>query len=343
MLVLALESSCDETAAALVEGPVVRGEVVRSQTDLHMAYGGVVPEIASRAHLEAADSLVVETLKRAGVGLGDVDALAVTQGPGLVGSLLVALNFAKGLSMSLGLPLTGVNHVQAHALAPFLRRAGDPERRVPEYPLVALVASGGHTSLFLVRSPLDFVVLGRTVDDAAGEAFDKSAKLMGLGYPGGAAVERLARDGDKKAFKFPRPLAREGFDFSFSGLKTSVQTAYQKGNMDDEPEGSRRLADLAASFQAAVVDVLVAKLARAAKVHGVRSAVLAGGVAANGELRRRLVEALAPADVFAGLSEPRWCQDNAAMIGYLGGFQLEARHNILDLSAEARHRWPVGE
>ncbi|MDR1308899.1 MAG: tRNA (adenosine(37)-N6)-threonylcarbamoyltransferase complex transferase subunit TsaD [Deltaproteobacteria bacterium] len=341
MLVLGLESSCDETAAALVKGRVVLAEVVRSQLDLHRVYGGVVPEIASRAHLEAVEAMVRETLDQAGAGLSSVGGLAVTQGPGLVGALLVALGFAKGLSMSLGLPLAGVNHVQAHALAPFLSRAGEAEPREPGFPLVALVVSGGHTSLFLASGPLGFRTLGRTLDDAAGEAFDKSAKLMGLGYPGGRLVEELAVSGDPGAFRMPRPLWGKGLDFSFSGLKTQVQTIYRQYGMDSEPAGSQALRDLAASFQSAVVDVLVHKLELAAVAHGVRDVVIAGGVAANGELRARALGRFSGLGLGLCLPRPSWCADNGAMIAHLGGIQLAHGQNILDLGAEARPRWPV--
>ncbi|MDR2368905.1 MAG: tRNA (adenosine(37)-N6)-threonylcarbamoyltransferase complex transferase subunit TsaD [Deltaproteobacteria bacterium] len=342
MLVLGLESSCDETAAALVDGRTVVAEAVRSQLDLHRVYGGVVPEIASRAHLEAVDSMVGEVLAGAGVGLGDVGGLAVTQGPGLVGALLVAMGFAKGLSVARGIPMAGVNHVQAHALAPFMVRAGEEAAGgLPGFPLVALVVSGGHTSLFLVESPLRFRTLGRTLDDAAGEAFDKSAKLMGLGYPGGRVIEEMAREGDPRAFPMPRPLWRKGLDFSFSGLKTQVQNVYRERDMDREPADSQALRDLAASFQEAVVDVLIHKLEVAAVMHGVRGVVLAGGVAANGPLRARAAERFG--HLALGLPRKAWCADNAAMIGYLGSLQLGSGQNVLGLGAEAKPRWPVPE
>lgn len=372
MYVLGLESSCDETAAALVEGQVVISEVVRSQLDLHLVYGGVVPEIASRAHLEAVEAMVAETLAAAGARMSEVGGLAVTQGPGLVGALLVALSFAKGLSISLSIPMTGVNHVQAHALAPFLRKAGEPfepgdpgepkgggkagelsdpgdlgdpvgsGQAKPElgFPLVALVVSGGHTSLFFVKSPLEFETLGRTMDDAAGEAFDKSAKLMGLGYPGGRVIEEMAKLGDPKAFPMPRPLWRKGLDFSFSGLKTQVQNVYRQYSMDDERADSQALRDLAASFQEAVVDVLIDKLERAAAERRVAGVVIAGGVAANGRLRARAKEKFQGLPL--GLPRLAWCADNAAMIGYLGSLQLAAGRNAIDLGAEAKPRWPVG-
>jgi N6-L-threonylcarbamoyladenine synthase len=342
MLVLGLESSCDETATALVDGPVVLAETVRSQMDLHQVYGGVVPEIASRAHLEAVEAVAFETLARAGARLTDVGGLAVTQGPGLVGALLVALSFAKGLSISLGLPITGVNHVQAHALAPFLKKKGDEGKsQAPFFPLVALVVSGGHTALFLVKSPLNFKTLGQTVDDAAGEAFDKSAKLMGLGYPGGRVIEEMAARGDPEAFKLPRPMWGKGLDFSFSGLKTRVQDIYRKYDMDSEPVGSQALRDLAASFQEAVVDVLIHKLEAAALSHKVEWVVIAGGVAANGHLRAMAKRRLGALGLRVGLAGTQWCADNGAMIGFLGACQLAAGVNILDPASEAKPRWPV--
>jgi N6-L-threonylcarbamoyladenine synthase len=268
----------------------------------------------------------------------------VTQGPGLVGALLVAISFAKGLSLALSLPVTGVNHVQAHALAPFLEKApgeasGFSPGFPPEFPFVALVVSGGHTSLFLVKSPLDFTTLGRTLDDAAGEAFDKSAKLMGLGYPGGRVIENMAKNGDPKAFSMPRPLWRKGLDFSFSGLKTQVQNVYRENDMDKEPSDSQALRDLAASFQAAVVDVLIDKLEMAVNAHKVKGVIVAGGVAANGMLRKKAKERFG--HLALGLPRPAWCADNAAMIAYLGSKQVGQKINLLDLGAEPKPRWPL--
>ncbi len=369
MLILGLESSCDETAAAVFEDggeaikpapgrsistrPLFRGVVphsghgvvlsgvVRSQVDLHRQYGGVVPEIASRAHLEAVDVISREALKAAGRTLADLDGLAVTQGPGLVGALLVALSFAKGLALATGLPLTGVNHVKAHALAPFMSRPGGDPAAVPDFPLAALVVSGGHTNLYRMDSYLDFKPLGRTRDDAAGEAFDKTAKLMGLGYPGGQVIEQMARRGDPEVFRLARPMLHEGLDFSFSGLKTQVLTLYRDGNLAAKPADDRSLADLAAGFQAAVVEVLVTKLVRACRQIGARGAVLAGGVAANGALRRAAEAALAELDLPLYVPPPAWCADNAAMIAALGARQLAVGENLLNLAAEAYPRWPV--
>lgn len=341
MLVLGLESSCDETAASVVEDGVVLSSLVRSQVDLHCRYGGVVPEIASRAHLEAIDIISRQALKEAGRELGDLDGLAVTQGPGLVGALLVALSFAKGLALSTALPLTGVNHIKAHALAPFLSPAGGPRAPEADFPLVALVVSGGHTNLYRMDGYLDFSHLGRTRDDAAGEAFDKTAKLMGLGYPGGRVIEEMARRGRPEVFKLSRPMLKEGLDFSFSGLKTQVLTLYQGGGLAALRPDDQKLADLAAGFQAAVVEVLVTKLIAACRQVRAKGAVLAGGVAANGALRQAAEKSLQRLGLPLYVPPLAWCADNAAMIAGLGARQLEGNENLLSLSAEAYPRWPV--
>ena len=341
MLVLGLESSCDETAASVIEDGVVLSSLVRSQVDLHSRYGGVVPEIASRAHLEAVDVMTEEALKAADRSLADLDGLAVTQGPGLVGALLVALSFAKGLAYSSGLPLTGVNHLKAHALAPFMSLPGQPPWPVPRFPLAALVVSGGHTNLYQMDDYLDFQALGRTRDDAAGEAFDKTAKLMGLGYPGGHIIEKMAREGDPERFKLARPMLKEGLDFSFSGLKTQVLNLYRDGQMAALPADDQAFKDLAAGFQAAAVEVLVTKLTAACRRIKAKGAVLAGGVAANGALRRQAEEALARMGLPLYVPPLPWCADNAAMIANLGARQLAVGENRLDLKAEAYPRWPV--
>jgi N6-L-threonylcarbamoyladenine synthase len=336
MLVLGLESSCDETAAAIAANGRVVAESVRSQIDLHQKYGGVVPEIASRAHLEAVEDLAQAVLRKAGLKLENLDGLAVTLGPGLVGALLVAVNFAKGLALATKLPLTGVNHVKAHAQAPFLYTDSP---NPPTFPYVALVASGGHTSLFLVEDHLNLKVLGQTLDDAAGEAFDKFAKLLGLGYPGGAVVEKLAAKGRKEAYQLARPLIREGLNFSFSGLKTQVRLLYEAENLDNRPHNHPDLANLAASFQEAVIEVLVAKLLTAVKMTGATGAVLAGGVACNGALREAAQVALSQINRPLWTSPVKWCADNGAMIAFLGAKQLEKGQNLLDLAAEAQPRW----
>jgi N6-L-threonylcarbamoyladenine synthase len=318
----------------------VLAEKVRSQIDLHQKYGGVVPEIASRAHLEAVAALTRDVLSEARLKLTELDGLAVTQGPGLVGALLVAVSFAKGLALATGLPLTGVNHVQAHALAPFLYTQEPPPPNL-QFPLAALVASGGHTSLFFAENYLQFKLLGQTLDDAAGEAFDKFAKLLGLGYPGGAVTEELALGGNPGAFSLTRPMLKDGLNFSFSGLKTQVMGLYKEHNLENEPASSQALKDLAASFQAAAAEVLVTKLVSAVKKTGACGAVISGGVACNRVLRKEAQTALDKIGCPLWAPKPVWCADNGAMISFLGQKQLEKKHLLLPLSAEALPRWPV--
>ncbi|HEY4707953.1 MAG TPA: tRNA (adenosine(37)-N6)-threonylcarbamoyltransferase complex transferase subunit TsaD [Thermodesulfobacteriota bacterium] len=332
MLVLGIESSCDDTAAALVEdGKVVLSSVVSSQESIHARYGGVVPELASRRHIEMIVPVVEEALSVAGKSLDDIDGIAVTQGPGLVGSLLVGLSFAKSLSYVRGLPLTGVNHIESHSHAAFLKERGE-EKDAPEFPFVALVVSGGHTTLMLFEGFTRYRILGQTLDDSAGEAFDKAAKLLGLGYPGGAAIDSLAKEGDRKRVDFPRPLLGRGnLDFSFSGLKTSMLT-YVKG-LATPPDGTL-LKDLSASFQEAIVDALVTKALWAIEASGARSLVVAGGVASNSRFRERLTETARKEGLGLFIPPPRYCTDNAAMIAALGYHQLiEGRLAGLDLNA----------
>ena len=302
-LVLGLETSCDETAAAVVsEDGELLSSVVASQAELHARYGGVVPEIASRRHLELVAPVLRAALDDAGTSLDDVGRVAVTQGPGLVGALLVGLSAAKAVAWARGLPLVPVDHLRAHVATLYLR----PEPLEP--PFTCLLASGGHTLLLSVVEPSGFEVLGATLDDAAGEAFDKGARLLGLGYPGGAELDRLARDGDPEAFAFP--VARvPGLDFSFSGLKTALLYAVREL---DEAEVERRRADLAASYQRAIVRALVGRLAAAAEQTGHETVAVVGGVAANSELRASLPEAR-----FAPLA---LCTDNAAMVASAGRF-----------------------
>jgi N6-L-threonylcarbamoyladenine synthase len=302
-LLLAIETSCDETAAAVVTGEGrVRSNVVASQADLHARFGGVVPEVASRRHLELVMPVVDEALSEAEGGLDDVDLVAVTQGPGLVGALLIGLSAAKALAWSRRLPLALVDHLHGHVAALYL----EPDPVEP--PFLCLLASGGHTLLLDVRDRRGFQVLGSTLDDAAGEAFDKGARLLGLGYPGGAAIDRLARDGDPEAFRFPVARVR-GFDFSFSGLKTALLYAVRDLPPD---ELERRRADLAASYQRAIVRALVERTLAAAETTGAERVAVVGGVAANSELRAALAgAALAPLEL---------CTDNAAMIGSAARF-----------------------
>jgi N6-L-threonylcarbamoyladenine synthase len=295
-VILAIETSCDETAAAVVADGHVRANVVASQAELHARFGGVVPEVASRRHLELVVPVVREALAEAGAGFTDVERVAVTRGPGLVGALLVGLSAAKALAWARRLPLVPVDHLHGHVASLFL----EPSPTWP--PFVCLLATGGHTLLLEVREPESFAVLGTTLDDAAGEAFDKGARMLGLGYPGGAAVDRLARDGDPESFRFP--VARvPGLDFSFSGLKTAL--LYRVRDLGPE-EVERRRADLAASYQRAIVRALVERTREAVERTGIDRIAVVGGVAANSELRSRLPDA-----AFAPLE---LCTDNAAMI-----------------------------
>ncbi len=305
MNVLGIETSCDETAAAVVaEGRLVRSSVVSSQIDLHARFGGVVPEIAGRAHVELLMPAVAEAMARAGIERPD--AVAVTYGPGLVGSLLVGLSAAKGLAMAWRVPFVGVNHLEGHLFAPVIEDPGLP------WPLVVLLVSGGHTLLVEAAAPGRYRLLGQTIDDAAGEAFDKVARFLGLGYPGGPAIDRVAREGDASAFSFPRAMLGEGYDFSFSGLKTSVVRTVERHPSASTP-------DVAAAFQEAVVDVLLTKAARAVRAVGAKGLCLGGGVAANSLLRRRAPEAV---DVPTYLPSMAMCTDNAAMVAAAGTFRL---------------------
>jgi N6-L-threonylcarbamoyladenine synthase len=310
--VLGIETSCDETAAAVVDaGRDVLSSVVSSQVDLHARFGGVVPEIASRAHIDLLTPVVAEALLLAGLEGRDIAAVACTIGPGLIGSLLVGVSHAKALALVWGVPFVGVNHLEGHLYASFLE---EPEL---ELPAVVVLVSGGHTMLILMEAPGRYRLLGQTIDDAAGEAFDKVARHLGLGYPGGPAIDRLAMDGDPHAIPFPRGMRNEGYSFSFSGLKTSVITYVRK-----HPEFS--IADVAASFQDAVVDVLVTKARAAAREHGARALCLAGGVAANSSLRERTLDACIADGLHAYLPSRSMCTDNAAMIAAAGWWRLQS-------------------
>jgi N6-L-threonylcarbamoyladenine synthase len=314
--VLGIETSCDETAAAVVEDRTVLSNLISSQTDLHARFGGVVPELASRAHVQALNPLVEEALELAGCGFADVDAVAVTVGPGLVGALLVGMAGAKAIALATGAEFIGVNHLEGHIYANFL------EHGPPEPPYVSLVVSGGHTMLVHMPEEHRYEVLGQTVDDAAGEAFDKIARFIGLGFPGGPALDRLARDGDPAAIRFPRAMLDSGdYAFSLSGLKTAV-LRYVRA----EREAGRRvdLADLAASFQEAIVDVQVTKTMRAAKERGVGTVLLGGGVVANTRLRERMEAASAEVGIRVLFPSMQLCTDNAAMIACAGAARLEA-------------------
>jgi len=323
MLILAIESSCDDTAAAVLEPENrVLSSIISSQNEIHARFGGIVPELASRRHIEMIRPVVDEALAQAGVGLDDIDLIAATQGPGLVGSLLVGFTFAKAVALVRGLPCVGVDHMAGHLLSCLL------EASQPDFPYTALIVSGGNTSLFAVDDPLTFTRLGRTRDDAAGEAFDKVAKLLGLGYPGGPVISRLAAAGDPAAIAFPRArLGENSLDFSFSGLKTSVAA-----HVDSRRRTGIPLAvdDICASFQEAVVEVLVDKTLAAAELTGHRRVVIGGGVAANPRLRTALAERCAAQGLSLFMPAPEFCTDNAAMIGlasyyrFLGGQMVEA-------------------
>ena len=311
--ILGIETSCDETAAAVVvDGTCLASSVVSSQVDLHACFGGVVPEVASRAHVQLLNPVVAEALLEAGCEGRDVAAVAATIGPGLVGALLVGVSAAKAFSLAWGVPFIGVNHLEAHLYAAFLE---EPDLQPP---LVLLLVSGGHTLLVAMEDHLRYRLLGGTIDDAAGEAFDKVARFLGLPYPGGPAIDRLAMEGDRNAIAFPRAMLDEGYDFSFSGLKTSVLT-YVRKHPDAGP------ADVAASFQEAVVDVLVTKARRAAREVGATGLCLAGGVAANSALRERVLDACIADGLRPFVPSREMCTDNAAMVAAAGWYRL--RHD----------------
>ncbi|HWI84422.1 tRNA (adenosine(37)-N6)-threonylcarbamoyltransferase complex transferase subunit TsaD [Ramlibacter sp.] len=341
MLVLGIESSCDETGVALVDAPGrelprLRGDALHSQIEMHRAYGGVVPELASRDHIRRVLPLTQAVLARAGAQLADLDVVAYTRGPGLAGALLVGAGVACALGAALDRPVLGVHHLEGHLLSPFL--SSDP----PEFPFVALLVSGGHTQLMRVDGVGRYELLGETIDDAAGEAFDKSAKLMGLGYPGGPALSRLAEQGDPQAFKLPRPLLHSGdLDFSFAGLKTAVLT--QAGKLGADLE--RRKADLAASTQAAITEVLVRKAMAALEQAGLQRLVVAGGVGANQSLRAQLGAAAGKRNVRVHYPELNLCTDNGAMIAMAAAMRLAAgvQAPTRSYAFDVRPRWPLSQ
>jgi N6-L-threonylcarbamoyladenine synthase len=338
MLVLGIESSCDETAAAVVrDGREMLSSVISSQIEVHKRFGGVVPELASREHLDKIVPVVEEALARAQVRAADVDGIAVTQGPGLVGSLLVGLSYAKAMAYALGKPLVGVNHIEGHVYSVVF------ENPPIEYPAFALVVSGGHTNLFLVPEPGRYKVLARTRDDAAGEAFDKVAKLLGLGYPGGPVIERLAREGDPRAVPFSVPRMGDGLpDFSFSGLKTAVTKYVRESGLNPVSEGeepSQGVKDLAASFQSVVVRSLVGTTERLAPEYDPRTLIVAGGVACNGALRDAAEAAGWRLGVKVYFPSRHLSTDNAAMIAAAGTVKLQAGERAgLDLNADVSLR-----
>lgn len=337
--ILAIETSCDETAAAVIEdGRHIVSNVVASQTDLHAQYGGIFPEMASRAHIEAVGAVTQRALDVAGLDYTKPDAVVVTRGPGLPGSLLVGVNFAKGLAMGTGLPLVGVNHLEGHIYALWLM--DEPEVR---FPAVALIVSGGHTSLVLMTGHGEYHQLGATLDDAAGEAFDKVGRVLGLPYPGGPSIEKAAKDGNPEAFDFPRAKPDGNFDFSFSGLKTAVIREVKASPGHRVPRGEIDLRedihvpDVAASFQKAVVDVLVLKTAAAARAYNAEEVLLVGGVSANQALRHAMQTR---AGVPVRYPPLKLCTDNAAMIGAAGHFRFIAgQRDGFDMDIQPM--WPI--
>lgn len=331
MRILAIETSCDETGVAVVEdGRRIRANVIGTQL-AHQATGGIVPEVAAREHLRAIDPITDQALRDAGIELKQVDAVAATVGPGLIGCLLVGANYGRGLALAAGLPFIGVNHLEGHVYANWLTET-EEIRSEPEIPAVVLVVSGAHSDLVLMEAHRRFRLLGHTIDDAAGEAFDKVARLLGLGFPGGPEIERAAKDGDPNAFPLPKAWLPDRYDFSFSGLKTAVLRLVRSL----EEKGPVPVGDVAASFQKAIVEALAEKTARAAAEHGVRSVMLGGGVAANSALRAETARRIGmPLHV----PPPRLCTDNGAMVGAAAFFSL--RHRGAEMPAGVRSNLPL--
>jgi N6-L-threonylcarbamoyladenine synthase len=347
--ILAIETSCDETAAAVIEdGVLIRSNVVASQIDIHRRYGGVFPEVASRQHILAIGPVIQDALIQARTGWNELEAIAVTYGPGLAGSLLVGVNAAKGIALALDLPLIGVNHLEGHLYSNWLDSEGHGQPPKIKFPVLSLIVSGGHTELVLVRGHGDYEILGRTIDDAAGEAFDKVARILGIGFPGGPAIQKTAEGGNPSAYKFPRARLKDSYDFSFSGLKTAVLREVQKFSKVDKmhrpdestqtqlPFNSMPAAHIAASFQMAVVDVLVEKTKAAANDYDVKEVLLAGGVSANNLLRNKMMSSVGrPVRV-----PPLYlCTDNAAMIGAAAYWRWQAGEVVgwdLDVKANLR-------
>ncbi len=315
--ILGIESSCDDTSAAVVRDGILLSNVIASQS-VHEEYGGVVPELASRAHQQNIVPVVDAAIRRAGISKGDLSAIAFTRGPGLLGSLLVGTSFAKGLSLGLRIPIVDVNHLHGHVLSHFVRRA--PEDEVPAYPFLCLLISGGNSQIILVRNYNDMEILGRTIDDAAGEAFDKCAKTMGLPYPGGPHIDRLAAQGNPKAFKFAKPHI-PGLDYSFSGLKTSFLYTLRDARKLDPDFIGKNLPDLAASLQATIIEILIDKLAKAVEQTGVTTVAIGGGVSANSGVRAAVADFCASRGLKAFIPERAFTTDNATMVAMAGNFK----------------------
>lgn len=318
MYILGIESSCDDTSAAVItDGGLLLSNVIASQK-VHEEYGGVVPELASRAHQQNIVPVVDAAIRRAGIDRRDLSAIAYTRGPGLIGSLLVGTSFAKGLSLGLRVPLVDVNHLQAHVLAHFIKET--PETEVPEFPYLCLLVSGGNSQLIVVRSPREMEIIGRTIDDAAGEAFDKCAKVMGLPYPGGPHIDRLAAEGNPDAFRFARPRI-EGLDYSFSGLKTSFLYTLRDNLRRDPDFIEHNKADLAASLQATIIAILLNKLDKAIDATGISTVAIGGGVSANSGVRQAVADLCERRGLRAFIPERRFTTDNAAMVAIVGYFK----------------------
>lgn len=333
--ILGIESSCDDTSAAVIRNTTLLSNVIASQA-VHVKYGGVIPELASRAHQQNIIPVVDTALKEAGVSVDKLDAIAFTRGPGLMGSLLVGTSFAKGLSVADNIPLVEVNHLQGHILSHFIDMP-DRETPHPDFPFLCLLVSGGHTQIVRVDSPLEMQIIGTTIDDAAGEAFDKCAKVMGLPYPGGPVIDKLAQEGDPHAFSFARPHVKGEFDYSFSGLKTSFLYTLRDAVAQDPDFIERHKADLCASLQTTIVEILLDKLVRASKETGIRDIAIAGGVSANSGLRNGIVEAGRRRGWRTFLPEFKFTTDNAAMIAMAGYYRYrEGDFSALDVSPVAR-------
>lgn len=319
-IILGIESSCDDTSAAVIKDGYLLSNVVSNQS-VHESYGGVVPELASRAHQQNIVPVVHEALKRAGVKKEELSAVAFTRGPGLMGSLLVGVSFAKGFARSLGIPLIDVNHLTGHVLAHFIKTEGE-KNTIPSFPFLCLLVSGGNSQIILVKAYNDMEILGQTIDDAAGEAIDKCSKVIGLGYPGGPIIDKLARQGNPKAFTFSKPQI-PGLDYSFSGLKTSFLYSLREWLKDDPHFIENRKADLAASLEATVVEILMSKLLKASKLHGIRQIALAGGVSANTGLRNAFHEYAERYGWEVFIPKFSYTTDNAAMIAMTGVFKYQ--------------------
>lgn len=339
MIILGIETSCDETGIALYDS--VRGllgQALFSQIELHALYGGVVPELASRDHVRRVLPLIRQVLEQAQVSAGQIDGVAYTAGPGLAGALLVGASTAKALAFGWGVPALPVHHMEGHLLAPLLEEGG------PQFPFVALLVSGGHTLLLEAKALGEYLPLGESVDDAAGEAFDKVAKMMGLGYPGGPRIAALAEKGNPARFTFPRPMTdRPGLDFSFSGLKTFAMNTMTACRDADGNLGEQDMADIARAFEDAVVETLVIKCRRAMEQTGQKTLVMAGGVSANKRLRARLGEALGEKNVRVFYPRQEYCTDNGAMIAFAGALRMAAGEHAENLAISVRPRWPLAE